>query len=153
MSSDASEKAKIRLLRRQQFHHQQQQQQQQQKQQQQQQLQLINQADMKRIMALLDENDTKISSWPPQAAQANKQVMDTSTTAYPNHTSTDQEQGFFYSMLNNGNVSHVAEASSNEDNFLWDSLWNLDDVHGNYNTPACATGKASTFHNFVVPFC
>nr|WRO64723.1 MYB transcription factor protein [Rosa persica] len=142
--SDASEKAKTRLLRRQQFHHQQQQQQQQQ-----QQLQLINQADMKRIMALLDENDTKISSWPPQAAQG-KQDVDTSTTAYHNHTSTE-EQGF-YSMLN-GNVPHVAEASSSEDSFLWDGLWNWDDVHGNFTTSACATGKASTFHNFVIPFC
>ncbi|XP_050374891.1 MYB-like transcription factor EOBI [Argentina anserina] len=141
--SDASEKAKTRLLRRQQFHHQQQQQQKQE-------LQLINQAEMKRIMALLDENDPKISSWPPQAGQG-KQDMVTSTTTYTNHTSSE-EQGFFYSMLHGNVPADAAEASSSEDTFLWDGLWDLDDVHGSFITSVCATGKASTFHNFVVPF-
>ncbi|PQP92211.1 myb-related protein 315-like [Prunus yedoensis var. nudiflora] len=94
-------------------------------------------------MALLDENENnKISSWPQV-----KQDMDTSSAAYPHHTADHQEQGFFYSMLN-GNA-YVPEASSNEDSFLWDGLWNLDDVHGNFGT---AAGKAS-FQNLVVPFC
>ncbi|KAM0985606.1 hypothetical protein ACFX13_013082 [Malus domestica] len=135
--SDASEKAKNRLLRRQQFH------------QQQQQLQQINQPDVKKIMALLDENDNnKISSCWPQVKPDSE--TSTTTTVYPN--TADQEQGFFCSMLH-GNVYMPEPASTNEDNYLWDGLWNLDDIHGNFNTAsACSTGKPSLLTNLVVPF-
>ncbi|CAL8990153.1 unnamed protein product [Prunus brigantina] len=126
--SDASEKAKNRFLRKKQFHNQQHQQQQQHLQ--------VNQEEVKRILALLDENnDIKMPCFWPQV----KQGMETIST-YPHHTTDHQEQGFNYSMLN-GNVS-LPEASNNEDNFLWDGLWNLNDVHGNFSS-TCATGKAS----------
>ncbi|KAG6668517.1 transcription factor MYB13-like [Carya illinoinensis] len=130
--SDASEKAKTRLLRRQQF--QQQQQQQQQLQQQQQQLQL-NQADMKRILALLDENDHKVTSVP----QARQEM----STMYPN---TTEEQSYFYSLLN---TNVLVPEASNED-IIWDGLW-MDDDHGNFNA-ASATTRAS-LQNLVTPFC
>ncbi|CAN6547662.1 unnamed protein product [Malus baccata var. baccata] len=135
-ASDASEKVKTRLLRRHQFYQQQQHQQ-------------LNQADLKKIMALLDENDNnKIPSCWPQV----KPDSETSTTTVCPHTA-DQEQGFFSSMLH-GNVYVPEPASTNEENFLWDGLWNLDDIHGNFNpTSACATGKTSLHSNLVVPFC
>ena len=146
VTSEASEKAKNRILRRQQFHHHQQQQQQhhqqlqqqqhqQQQQQQQQQFQL-NQVDLKRIMACFDENDNRVTCVP--------QVRQEMTTMYPN---TNEEQGYFYSLLNSS-VS-VPEAA-NED-IIWDGLWNLDDVHGNFNS-ASMTSRA-TLHNLVAPFC
>ncbi|KAM2332180.1 hypothetical protein ACFX1X_022769 [Malus domestica] len=103
--SDASEGAKTRLLRRQKSHNQQQQQQ-----------NLQVDQEVKRIMSLLDENETKLPLYWPHAADHH------------------QEQGFFYSMLDGNivNVSLPEAASSNEDNFLWDGLWNLNDVHANF---------------------
>ena len=145
VTSEASEKAKNRILRRQQFHHHQQQQQQQhqqlqqqhQQQQQQQQFQL-NQVDLKRIMACFDENDNRVTCVP--------QVRQEMTTMYPN---TNEEQGYFYSLLNTNSSVSVPEAA-NED-IIWDGLWNLDDVHGNFNS-ASMTSRA-TLHNLVAPFC
>ncbi|KAG2721938.1 hypothetical protein I3760_02G104800 [Carya illinoinensis] len=134
--SDASKKAKTRLLRKQQFHQQQQQQQQQQCQQIQQQQQLqMNQVDMERIMALLDENEHRATSQP--------QVKHGMTTIYPN---TIEEQNYFSSLLHSN--LPVPEAS-NED-IIWDGLW-MDDVHGNFNIVASATSRAS-LHNLVTPF-
>nr|POE99238.1 myb-related protein 305 [Quercus suber] len=72
------------------------------------------------------------------------QVRQEMTTMYPN---TNEEQGYFYSLLNSS-VS-VPEAA-NED-IVWDGLWNLDDVHGNFNA-ASVTSRA-TLHNLVAPFC
>ncbi|EXB58832.1 Myb-related protein 305 [Morus notabilis] len=133
-ASDASKKAKARLLKRQQFHQQQQLQQQQQQQQHQQQYQQqlqLNQMDFKRIMTLLEENEHKSAPQvrPEMAAAAYPQTVD--------------EQNFLYSMLNlNGNVSAVPEAPINEDT-LWDyGLWNMDDFHGTNNfSSACSTTK------------
>ena len=142
VASDASEKARARLLKRQQFHQQQQLHHQQQQQQQQQQLQL------NQIIALLDENEHN------KSAQALTQVrQEISTAAFPQ---TADEQSFFYTMLNvNNNVPVVPEVPINED-ILWDGLWNLDDYHGigttNFNA-TCSTTKASSLHNLVVPFC
>ncbi|OAY55473.1 hypothetical protein MANES_03G156900v8 [Manihot esculenta] len=123
LSPENSEKAKTRLLKRQLFQ-QQQQQQQLQQQQQQQQMQL-NQLDMKKIMSLLDENETKV----PYMNQTRQDM----TTTYPN---TTEEHGLLYNLLN-ANAS-VPEASNEE--FLWDGLWNLDDFHGNFGV-ACASTK------------
>lgn len=141
-ASDASEKAKARLLKRQQFQHQQQLQQQQQQQQQQhvqqqyqQQLQQ-NQMDLKRIMAFLEENEHKYSTQPAPQVRAEMAVP-----AYPQAV---DEQNFLYSMLNvNSNVSTVPEAPINEDT-LWDyGLWNMEDFHGGNNiSSACFTTKA-----------
>ncbi|XP_062108976.1 myb-related protein 305-like [Humulus lupulus] len=147
VTSDASEKAKARLLKRQQFH----QQQLHQQQQQQQQLhhQQLNQMDLKRIMALLDGDNEHNKS-----AQAVPQLrQEITTAAFPQ---TADEQSFLYTMLNeNNNVSAVPEAPITED-ILWDGLWNLDDFHGNgavnFNAN-CSTAKANTLHNLVVPFC
>ena len=137
LSPDNSDKAKARLLKRQQFQQQQllQQQQEQQLQQQQQQLQL-NQFDMKRIRSLLDETEHR-APYLPQLRQ------EMTATSYPN---TTEEQGLFYPMIN-GNVS--GSDTSNEE-ILWDGLWNLDDIHGNFGA-ACATSKASLY-NLVTPF-
>ncbi len=152
--SDASERAKTRLLRRQQFHHEQQQrqqqqqqqqqiqQQQQQPQQQQQQELQFNQVDMKRIMALLDENDHRATCLP--------QVRQEMATMYPN---TNEEQGYFYTLLNSNvpvPVPVPVPDTSNEE-IIWDGLWNLDDFHGNFNA-ASVTTKAS-LHSLVAPFC
>ncbi|XP_022722911.1 transcription factor MYB82-like [Durio zibethinus] len=137
LSSDNSDKAKTRLLKRQQFQQQQLlQQQQQQLLQQQQQLQL-NQFDMKRIMSWLDETEHR-APYVPQLKQ------ERAATSYPNMT---EEQGLFYPMIN-GNVSG-SDTSSEE--ILWDGLWNLDDIHGNIGA-ACATSKVS-LHSLVTPFC
>ncbi|XVF38557.1 hypothetical protein REPUB_Repub20aG0112300 [Reevesia pubescens] len=144
LSPDNSEKAKARLLKRQQFQQQQLLQQQQQEQQQQLQLQQqqqqlqLNQFEMKRIMSLLDETEHRVP-YVPQLRQ------EMATDSYPN---TTEEQSFFYPMIN-GNGSSSTDTSNEE--ILWDGLWNLDDIHGNFGA-ACATSKAS-LHNLVTPFC
>ncbi|CAK7327337.1 unnamed protein product [Dovyalis caffra] len=136
VSPENPDKAKTRLLKRQQF--QQQQLQQQQQQIQHQQLLQLNQLDMKKIMSLLDESDNKAPYTPPM-----RQEM-ASHAIYP---STTEEHGLLYNMFN---VNASVSEASNED-ILWDGLWNLDDVHGNFGV-ACATSKAS-MHNLVAPFC
>ncbi|XP_027364624.1 myb-related protein 305-like [Abrus precatorius] len=136
--SDAAAKVKIRSSRRQTF--QQQQQQLKQKLQQQeveQQQQLQFNLDMKGIINLLEENDHRV----PSISQETQEMV----SMYP---ITMEQQGYFYSLLNdNDNVS--APESSNEE-FLWDGLWNLDDVFCNFNVGS-ATSKASV-HNLVTPF-
>ncbi|KAJ9182354.1 hypothetical protein P3X46_006357 [Hevea brasiliensis] len=137
LSPENSEKARNRLLQRQQFQQQQQQQQQQlQQQQQQQQLLQLNQMDVKKILSLLDENETHLPYVP--------QIRQDMTTAYPN---TTEEHGLLYNLYNEN--ASVPEASNEE--FLWDGLWNLDDSHGNFGV-ACASSRAS-MHNLVAPFC
>lgn len=170
VSSDhaAHEKAKNRILRREQFHlqqqqqllQQQQQQQIQQQRQQQEQLQhfQVNQMDLKRIMALLDDQSEHKAPTQVPAQALTKQDLGTmySQTA----EDYNNQHGFFYSMMLNGNngTDSVAEAS-NEDHLLWDGLWNLDDCHGSsatntFNAACCAnTSKATNLHNLVMPFC
>lgn len=139
---DNSIKAKARILKRQQFQQQQILQQQQQQQYQQQQ----NQLDMKRIMSLLDETEHKVPYVPQMIRQ---ETMGTTNSYLNNNNTTDQEQGFVYPMIIDGNVS--SSDTSNEE-FFWDGLWNLDDnFNGNFSA-ACATSKAS-LHNLVTPFC
>ncbi|XP_027935635.1 transcription factor MYB108-like isoform X2 [Vigna unguiculata] len=134
--SDAAEKARNRVMKKQQFQQQQQLQQQQQQYEAQKQLQFN--FDMKDIMALLEDNNT--CRTPYAAASQSRQEMNTM------HQNNTEEQGFFYSMLNNGNIS--APETSSEEIFL-DGLWNLD--HGNF-TVANAASKAGLY-NLVAPFC
>lgn len=92
---------------------------------------------MKGIMALLEDNyDYKVPS--NLCSMANM---------YPN---TSEEQSFFYSILTNNTINTSAQEVSNEEP-LWDGLWNLDDVHGNFG--AASTTTKSTLHNLVTPFC
>ncbi|PSS24012.1 Transcription factor like [Actinidia chinensis var. chinensis] len=128
-SPDANEKAKVRMLKRQQF---------QQKQQQQQ--QYMNQLDMKKFMSLLDESENRV----PYLPQAKQDMV----TLYPNNTA-GEEQDFLYPLFN-GYMS-LPEAPNHEENILWDGLWNLDDIHGNWSM-ACAANKAG-LHTLATPFC
>ncbi|XP_042065017.1 transcription factor MYB2-like [Salvia splendens] len=101
-SSDNAEKMRARLLRRQQFQLQQQQQQQQQRQQQQYEQ---DQIDMKRIIAaLLDDHETST----------------------PSDLTASDEQGLLYSVISN------CATAAPEEEVVWDGLWNLEGVHGNY---------------------
>lgn len=140
ISSDNTDKAKNRLLKRQQFHQQQQHQHQHQHQQQDMQL---NQLDLKRIMFLLDESEHRVP-YIPQAPRP--EFM-----GYHPNTITDQDQqanNFFYNCMPNGNNNSAIMTEPSNEEILWDGLWNLDD----FGAAACATSKAS-FHNLVAPFC
>ncbi|XP_050219052.1 transcription factor MYB24-like [Mercurialis annua] len=133
MSPETSNKSRTHHLKRQQF-------QEQQQQIQQQQLLQLNQLDMKKIMSLLDENYQVKLPFSPQI------WPETTTLLCPNE---DQHE----LLYTNGSVPDDHEACNDEQDSLWDGLWNLDDVHGNYGVPAtCASGKA-TIHNLVAPFC
>lgn len=133
LPSDKSEKAKTRLLRKQQFYQQQQQQLQLQQQQQQLQQQQLNQLDLKRIMALLDQPD-----------------MSSSTCIYNSHHGAEQQQGYVQQHPTILNAEVSTQESSSED-IMWEGLWNLDDFLGNLNA-ACATSKASLHHQLAAPF-
>ncbi|KAH7573150.1 hypothetical protein JRO89_XS03G0078400 [Xanthoceras sorbifolium] len=101
----------------------------------------LNQLDMKKIMFLLDENEHR-TPYLPQP----RQEMGTNNW-YPCHaTDHDQEvqQGGFFNnyVMPNGNGSASASAeTSNDEDILWDGLWNLDDFHANF-AGTCATSKA-----------
>ncbi|KAH0673300.1 hypothetical protein KY284_024387 [Solanum tuberosum] len=111
-STENSEKTKVHFLKRKQF---------------QQQQQLLNsQIDMKKIMSLFEENENKVPSHVPK--------QEDMTILYQNNTFHEQEQGgFFYSMINGyANYVPVPEASSNDEDIMWDiGLWNLDDFNVN----------------------
>ncbi|KAG4907144.1 hypothetical protein JHK86_055628 [Glycine max] len=132
--SDAVEKARNRLLRKQQFHQQQQQQLQQQKAQQ----QLQFNFDVKGIMAFLEDNSHKA----PYISQSRLVVN--------MHQNTTEEQGYLYSMPN-GNCSASSALETSAEEVLWDGLWNIDDVHGNFSV-ASAASKVGLY-NLVAPFC
>ncbi|KAF5752433.1 Myb domain protein 79 isoform 1 [Tripterygium wilfordii] len=136
LSPDSSKKAKTHLSKRQQF----QKQQQQQQQQQQLQLQQLNQLNIKRIMSLLLEDDTNSDQKAESGVLVHlpRQEMATGTS--------------------NGRSSDHDQASNNCEESLWDGLWNLDDMHGNFCVgcaPATASKASSTgrVQNLVAPFC
>ncbi|XP_010527183.1 PREDICTED: myb-related protein 305-like [Tarenaya hassleriana] len=141
------EKAKKnRLLKRQQF-----QQQMQQQQQQQQQLFQFNQLDMKKIISLLQDNNSGDSSsncavYVPQMAPTTA-----ITSAYSLNTTEEQLEGHC-NRPNNGYWPD--EAPVIEDNGLWwDGSWNL--LDGNFGmSPATETcdARKAYFHNLVTPF-
>lgn len=126
-SSDNTEKARARLLRRQQFQLQQQQQQLEQSQLEQDQL------DMKKILSLLfdDQGENRVAS----LTQLRQEIM------YP---SPLDEQGLVVSMINN--YASVPDQTPNDvvDMITWDGLWNLDD-HLN-GTMISAKATSTTFN-------
>lgn len=130
-SPDNSSKVNKRMLKRQQFHHHQQQ-----LQHQQQHCLQDNQVEMKKMVPLLDENEQKVPYFPQM------------TTSFYSHTTPvdQQEQGFNY--LNPTTVVNGSVCEVNNDDLLWDGLWNLDDVHVNFGG-----APKPTFHNLVTPFC
>ncbi|KAK6914184.1 SANT/Myb domain, partial [Dillenia turbinata] len=136
-----SEKAKARLPRKQQFQQLQQQQQLLQQHQQQQQQQQMNQVDMKRIMSWLDENDTSVPISHMRHEMAYAAYSDVGT----------EEQGFFYySTPRSGDVSGSATESSNDEDILWDGLWNLDDdVQGNLSSTSATS--IPNLQNLITP--
>lgn len=133
------------MLRRQQFQQQQQLQQQQQ-----------NQVDMKKNMSSLDEtdiNNIRVPILPPH--HHHHQVMmkqqDMATIISPNYyTAHDQEQQGYFCTIFNGYAA-VPEATSSNEDFLWDGLWNLDDdiVHGNFSAVSAAT--RATLQSLATP--
>lgn len=137
--SDMTAKSKARVLRRQQFQQQQQQ----------------NQVDMKKKM--LDEtdiNNIRVPILPHHQYHHHQVMMKQQDMASPNNYSTtaDQEQqaGCFCTLFNGyAAVLPEAASSSNED-FLWDGLWNLDDdVHGNFSPVSAAT--RATLQSLATP--
>lgn len=148
-----SDKSKARLLRKQQFQQQQQQQhQQQQMQMQMQQIQQQNQIlDMKKLVSLLDENESKFVPSLPQmkqdtaAAGAIFSNMDDDENDDDHHQ--QQQQGFLYSTINNINYATQVPEATNEEIF-WDGLWNMDDLNGNinYSISAAAANRAAAFY-------
>nr|GMD74436.1 transcription factor MYB24-like [Ipomoea batatas]GME10232.1 transcription factor MYB24-like [Ipomoea batatas]GME10241.1 transcription factor MYB24-like [Ipomoea batatas] len=134
-AADNTEKSRARLLRKQQFHLQQFQQQQQQQQQ-----QYNIQTDItKKVIPLFDENnETRVAA--PSVPQGQGGVF------YP-----EQDQGFFFSLMN-GYVPSVAEAPSNDqDSIMWDGLWNLDDFQGNF-CAVSAANKICSLQPIAAPF-
>ncbi|KAL8486726.1 hypothetical protein ACS0TY_023429 [Phlomoides rotata] len=122
-SSDNTEKARARLLRRQQFQLQQQQQQLLQQSQLEQ-----DQLDMKKIVSLLfDEGENRV----PSLTQLRQEIM------YP---SSQDEHGLLVSMINNYE-SMPDQASNDVDLITWDELWNLDDHLNGIMTAAKANNS------------
>nr|GMD03383.1 transcription factor WER-like [Ipomoea batatas] len=63
----------------------------------------------------------------------------------------EQDQGFFFSLMN-GYVPSVAEAPSNDqDSIMWDGLWNLDDFQGNF-CAVSAANKICSLQPIAAPF-
>ncbi|KAK2401854.1 hypothetical protein P8452_08483 [Trifolium repens] len=134
--SDAAEKAKKRSFKRQQ------QQQMKHQQQQVQQQQFQYNLDMKGIIdLLLDENEYYNV---PSTSQETQEMVSM-------YADTPEQQGYFYSMLNDNNGNVYGQESSN-DEILWDGLWNLDDVLGN-SMQLMLQAKPTNVHNLVTPFC
>ncbi|XP_065864926.1 trichome differentiation protein GL1-like [Euphorbia lathyris] len=145
------DKARTRMLKRQQFQQQQQQKQEQLLlQHQQQQLLQLNQLDMKKIMSLLDENnyENKVAYVP----QIRQQPENIPINFYPNTSSSTADNQHEYGLLNtvfNGNNN--GNEGCNEENVMWEGLWNLDDVNGYFG--ACASTKPTMHNNLLAPFC
>jgi transcription factor MYB, plant len=137
--SDSAEKAKNRSFKRQQ----QQQLKKQQQQVQMQQQQLQYNMDMKGIIDLLLEENDYCTSVPSTSQETQEMVS--------MYADTQEQQGCFYSMLNDNSGNVYAQESSNEEN-LWDELWNLDDALGN-SMQLMLQAKPANVHNVVAPFC
>lgn len=91
---------------------------------------------MQRIMSLFEESENSTSS-PPLVRQ---EMGNT-------YSNAAEEQGYFYPVFNSD--TSTSDEASNED-IVWDSLWNLDDIYGDFNA-ASATSKANP-HTLVAPF-
>nr|XP_033511727.1 transcription factor MYB48-like [Nicotiana tomentosiformis] len=90
-----------------------------------------------RIVSLLNENVNKVPTLP----QGNQEME----ISYPNTADQEQDDDFFYSILNDYTPVPVLESSSNED-IIWDVLWNLDDFQCNFSTPTYDTNMAIPFN-------
>ncbi|EOA18679.1 hypothetical protein CARUB_v10007255mg [Capsella rubella] len=145
------EKTKSRLLKREQFK-----QQRELEMQQEQQLFQFDQLDMKKIISLLEDNNSTSSS----DCGSNGNVF------YAPHQVTHSSKPFGYNpnLLEEQLQGRLAPVNildantTNEDNAIWDGLWNMDivDGHGGMSvvaaTSACGPRKPY-FHNLVIPFC
>ncbi|XP_075096548.1 uncharacterized protein LOC107829895 [Nicotiana tabacum] len=83
------------------------------------------------------ETDIKNVNKIPTLPQGN-QEMD---ILYPNIADQEQDDDFFYSILNDHIPVPVLESSSNED-IMWDGLWNLDDFQCNFSATTYDTSLA-----------
>ncbi|KFK39733.1 hypothetical protein AALP_AA3G281000, partial [Arabis alpina] len=151
-----AERTKNRILKRQQF-----QQQRQMELQQEQQLVQFNQLDMKKIMSLLDDDDNNnngdnnFSSSSSGSSEGGAfyvphQITHSTTTTTSVY---DPNSNGYYPVV----PVPIPEANVNEDNAIWDSLWNLDlegqggSFSGGGGGGACAPRK-HCFQNLVIPF-
>ncbi|XP_019244772.1 PREDICTED: transcription factor MYB24-like [Nicotiana attenuata] len=90
-----------------------------------------------RIVSLLNENVNKVSTLP----QGNQEME----ILYPNRADQEQDDDFFYSILNDYTPVPVLESSSNEV-IIWDGLWNLDNFQCNFSATNYDKSLAIPFH-------
>ncbi|XP_002862506.2 transcription factor MYB78, partial [Arabidopsis lyrata subsp. lyrata] len=145
-----AEKTKNRILKRQQF-----QQQRQMELQQEQQLLQFNQIDMKKIMSLLDDdnnnngdNNTFSSSSSGSSGEGGAFYVPHQITHSTTTSGCDPNSNGYYPVV----PVTMPEANVNEDNAIWDNLWNVDfEGQGSFGGAACAPRK-QYFQNMVIPF-
>jgi len=119
--------------------------------QQEQQLLQFNQIDMKKIMSLLDDDNnngdntfSSSSSGESGALYVPHQITHSTTTS-----GCEPNSNGYYPVV----PVTIPEANVNEDNAIWDGLWNLDfEGQGSFGGAACAPRK-HYFQNMVIPFC
>ncbi|XP_009794813.1 uncharacterized protein LOC107771351 [Nicotiana tabacum] len=135
-STENSEKAKARLLKRQQFQPQQQQQQ-----------KLNDQIDMKRVMSLFEENE---NNKVPKLSQGKQEMA----LLYQNRADQQEQGGFFYSMINGYATVSIHEVSLNHEDIMWDyGLWNLDEFNANLNIGSYNKSSPCLQTQLATPFC
>lgn len=84
----------------------------------------------------IDINNIKVPILPYMMAR--QQDM-TGTIISPNFNIGDQDQQGYFCTIFNG-YGTVQEATSSNEDYLWDGLWNLDEhVHGNVSASTRAT--------------
>ncbi|CAN8258277.1 unnamed protein product [Cochlearia groenlandica] len=148
-----AEKTKNRILKRHQF----QQQKQMELQQQQQQLLKFNQIDMKNIISLL-ENDNNNNNYNNFNSTSSENSGESGTFYVPHQITHSTTSSGYDDPNGNGyypvDAVPIHEANVNEDNAIWDGLWNLDleGQGGSFSVGACAPRK-HYFENMVIPFC
>lgn len=126
--------------------------------QQEQQLLQFNQIDMKKIMSLLDEDNNNNNGDNTFSSSSSGSSGEGGAFYVPHqitHSSTTTTSG--YDPNSNGYYPVVPmpipEPIVNEDNSIWDGLWNLDfEGQGSFGGAACAPRK-QCFQNLVIPFC
>ncbi|CAH8353587.1 unnamed protein product [Eruca vesicaria subsp. sativa] len=137
-----AEKTKSRILKRQQF-----QQQRQMEFQQEQQLLQVNQIDMKKIMFLLNDDNSFSSSSHSSGEGGAFYVSHQITHSTPN-SGHDPNGNGFYPVV----PVPTPEANVNEDYAIWDGIWNLDlEGQGSFGDGACVPRKHCS-QNLHIPF-
>lgn len=99
---------------------------------------------MKKIVSLLDENESKFVPSLPQMKQDAAVVAGAIFSNMEDDDHHHQQQGFLYSTINNINYAAQVPEAINED-ILWDGLWNMDDLNGNINY-SIAANRAAAFY-------